>query len=67
MPYSINIGSGYVLLPDSTKPLPEPVVTNCQLNAQAQSWVKFISKYNNFHSRKCIWKYLQIAGHFIQT
>ena len=30
----------------------EPMLTDCQLNPQEQTWVKFESKCNNFHSRK---------------
>ena len=31
----VNIGSGNGLLPDSTKPLPEPMLTNHQLSLVA--------------------------------
>ena len=34
----VNIGSGNGLLPDGTKPLPEPMLTNDQLGAVAFTW-----------------------------
>ena len=42
------------------------MLTSCQLKFSEQTQVKMESKYNNFHSRRCIWKYrLQNAIHFI--
>ena len=34
----VNIGSGNGLLPDSTKPLPEPMLTTDQWGAVAFTW-----------------------------
>ena len=34
------------------KPLPELILTYCQLDPQEQTSVKFKSKYNNLHSKK---------------
>ena len=48
------------------KPLPEPILANCQLAPYEQT-VKFESKYKSFHLRKCIWMCrLQNSGHFAQ-
>ena len=38
-----------------TKPLPEPMLTYCQLDCWEQISVKLESKFYHFHSRKCIW------------
>ena len=38
------------------KPLPEPVWIYCQLDSWEQVSVKFESEFDNFYSRKCIWK-----------
>ena len=38
-----------------TKPLPQPTLTNCQLEPYEQTSVKFKSKYKTFHSQKLIW------------
>ena len=38
------------------KPLPEPMLTYCQLDPLEQTSVNFKSKYEVFHSWKCIWK-----------
>ena len=40
----INIGSSNWLLPDGTKPLPEPMLILCQLDLR-KTPVKFESKY----------------------
>ena len=37
------------------KPLPEPMLTYCQLDSWEQISVKFESEFHHFHSRKCIW------------
>ena len=51
----------------STKPIPEPKLTYCQLELQEQTSVKFESKYDKFHSRICIWKCcLQNVSHFVK-
>ena len=50
----------------SAKPLPEPMLTHCQLDPYEQGSVKFESKYRTFHSRKCIWNgRLRNGGHFV--
>ena len=47
------------------KPLPEPMLTYCQLDPYQQTSVKFESEYKTFHSRICIWKYrLRNGSHF---
>ena len=52
------------LIPDS-KPLSKPLLGYCQLDHKEQTSVTFWSKHNNFHSRKCLWKYrLRNGGHF---
>ena len=38
------------------KPLPEPILTYCQLYPEEQTSVKFKSKYKAFHSWNHIWK-----------
>ena len=49
------------------KPLSKPMLGYCQLDTKEQSSVKFKSKYETFHSQKCIRKYrLQNGGHFVQ-
>ena len=37
------------------KPLSKPMQGYCQLDPEEQTSVKFESKYDAFHSRKCIW------------
>ena len=50
-----------------TKPLPEPILTFCQLDAQEQTSVKFESKCKTFHSWKFVWKHhLWNGGHFVR-
>ena len=44
------------------KPLPESVLTYCQLDPGEQTSVKFWSNYNNLHLRKLTWKYLLQNG-----
>ena len=49
------------------KLLPEPALTNCQLDHWKQTSGKFESKRRNFHSWKCFWKCrLQNGSHFVQ-
>ena len=49
------------------KPLSKPMLDYCQLGPKEQTSVKFYSKYQTFHSRKCIWKYrLRNGGRFVQ-
>ena len=48
------------------KPLPEPMLTYCQLDPKEQTSVKFESKYKIFRSRQSIWKCRQRNGrHFV--
>ena len=35
--------------------LPEPMLTYCRLNPLKQTSVKFLSKFQNFNSIKCVW------------
>ena len=63
----VIIGSGNALSPVGAKPLPEPILTDRQLDHLEQTSVKFESKYQTFHSWKCIWKCcVQNCGHFVQ-
>ena len=39
-----------------TKPLPETMLTYCQLDSWEHISVKFESEFYHFHSRKCSWK-----------
>ena len=39
-----------------TKPLPEPMRNDCQLDSWEQISVKFESDFYRFHSRKCNWQ-----------
>ena len=39
-----------------SKPLPEPMLANCQLDSSKQISAKFESEFYHFHSKKCIWK-----------
>ena len=58
----IIIGSGNGFSQFGAKPLPQPMLIYCQSNPYEQTLVRFESKYNNFHSRKWIWKYHQRNG-----
>ena len=53
----INIGSGNGLLPDSTKPLPEPLMTYCQCDPHSHcNWnqnTKILFKENTFENVVC--------------
>ena len=46
----INSGSGNGLLPDDTKPLPEPMLTNRQLSLVVYIWVRPAVVVQNFIS-----------------
>ena len=49
------------------KPLPEPMLTYCQLDSWEHISVKFESEFYHFHSRKYNWKCrLPKFGHFVQ-
>ena len=51
-----------------TKPLSEPMLDCYWLARWEQTSVKFKSNYEDFCSRKCIWKYrLQIGRHFVSA
>ena len=54
MPYSIislvNLGSSNGLLPDGTKPLPEPMLTNHQCGVVAFTWGQFHRKCSVYSS-----------------
>ena len=51
----------------SAKPLPEPMLSYCQLHPWERTSVKFESKYKTFHSRKCTRKRcLRNGKHFVQ-
>ena len=48
----VNIGAGDGLVSDDTKPLPEPLLTYCQLDSKEHILMKFCLKFISFHSRK---------------
>ena len=51
-----------------TKPLLVSMITYCQLGSQEWLTVESESRYNHFHSEKCIWKCcLQNVSHFVQA
>ena len=50
----VVIGSSNGLLPTRSKPLPEWMLSYCQIANQEQTSVKFESKYKILHSMKCI-------------
>ena len=51
----------------SAKPIPESMLTYCQLDPQEQTSMTFSTNLRTFHSRKCIWKCrLQIGGHLFR-
>ena len=41
----------------ATGPLSKPMLAYCPLDLSEQTSVKFEEEYNNFHRRKCLWKY----------
>ena len=50
-----------------TKPLPEPMLADCQLDAQEQTSVKFESKYKLFIDENAFQNvFCQIGDHFVQ-
>ena len=61
----INIGLSNRLLPDGTKQVANQMLPNCQLDPGKQISVKLQSKYDNVHSGKCIWTWLQNDRNFI--
>ena len=52
----VNIGSGNGLLPDSTKPLPEPMLTDHQQSPVTFIFGQFHKRCLNHQSLKCVWK-----------
>ena len=54
----VNIGSGNVLLPDGTKPLPEPMLTYHQQGLVTFTWGQFRNRYLNHQLLKSHWKLL---------
>ena len=60
----VNIGSGNGLVPNGTKPLPKPMLTNHQWCAVAHSWGQFHWKWSRYLSliHVCVWKLLKIAA-----
>ena len=67
-------GSGSILIQItacclfSTEPLPETILTYCQLDPKEQTSLNFKSKCNDFNSRKFYWKYyFQNGGHFVSA
>ena len=52
----VNIGSGNGLLPDSTKSLPEPMLTNHQWSPVTFISRQFHKRCLSHHSLKSIWK-----------
>ena len=51
-----NIGSGNGLLPDSTKPLPEPMLTYSQWGRMALTWDQFHRQFSRFQFVKWVSK-----------
>ena len=47
----VVIGSNNGLVPDGTKPLPEPMLTYCQQDPQGYISIKFCSKFKYLHWR----------------
>ena len=63
----IDIGLFKGLLPDTTEPFPQPMLTCQQLDHQEHIWIKFSSNFRYFHYRMCIWKCrLQNFSHFVK-
>ena len=52
----VNIGSGSGLLPDGTKPLPEPMLTDHQQSPVTLILGQFHKRCLNHQSLKCVWK-----------
>ena len=62
-PIWVNIGSGNGLLPDSTKPLPEPMLTYHQWGPMKITWGKFHKRYFRHKSLKIAWKLRYLKFH----
>ena len=54
---SVNTGSGNGLLPDGTKPLPQPMLTYHQRGSVAFSWEQFHRKCSRYQFVKWVWNY----------
>ena len=54
----VNIGSGNGLLPDGTKPLLKPMLTNHQWGLEAFTWEQLYWKYSKYLSLIWVWKSL---------
>ena len=54
----VNFGSGNGSLPDGTKPLPEPMLTNDQRGVVAFTWWEFHRKHLRYLSLKWVWNFL---------
>ena len=52
----VNIGSGNGLLPDGTKPLPEPMLTDRQWSPGTFILGQFHKRCLNHQSLKSVWK-----------
>ena len=53
----VNIGLGYSLLPEGTKPLSEPTLTKHQRGLVAFTWVQFqVGNAQDLHPWKWVWK-----------
>ena len=52
----VKIGSGNGLMPNGTKPLPEPMLTYHQYDHVAFTWGQFHWKCSKYQSLNCIWK-----------
>ena len=52
----VNIGSGNGLLPDGTKPLPEPILTDHQQSPVTFILGQFNKRHLNHQSLKSVWK-----------
>ena len=57
----VNTGSSNGLLPDSTKPLPEPMLTYYQLNPVTFIWMQFHKRYLCDQPLNLVLKFLQIS------
>ena len=60
----VNIGSGNGLLPDGTKQLPEPMLTDHQWHSCIIVQGQFHKRCLNHQSLKSIWKYLKFLSNF---
>ena len=58
----VNIGSGNGLLPQGTRPLPEPMLTYHQWDPVSFTWVQFHRKCSGYVSLIWVWKWLNTAA-----